>query len=110
MRQYRRTGSVHEENRMSGRREFLGTSAAIAASAAWSLPALAAKAPIRVGAVLPFSGGLELFGNQAKIGIDLAVAEINAAGGILGSKVEVLYQDNKTDPKTSVERTTQLIQ
>ncbi len=95
---------------MSNRREFIGASAAVAAAAVVPLPALAAKGPIRVGAVLPFSGGLELFGNQAKIGIDLAVAEINAAGGILGSKVEVLYQDNKTDPKTSVERTTQLIQ
>ena len=88
---------------MSSRREFMGASAAVAAAAALPLPALAARGPIRIGAALPFSGGLELFGNQAKIGIDLAVAEINAEGGILGSKVEVLYQDNKTDPKTSVE-------
>lgn len=95
---------------MASRRGFLGSSAAVAAAAALPYPVLAARAPIKVGAVLPFSGGLELFGNQAKIGIDLAVAEINAAGGILGSKVEVSYQDNKTDPKTSVERTTQLIQ
>ncbi|GMV03215.1 MAG: substrate-binding protein [Burkholderiaceae bacterium] len=95
---------------MSNRREFIGASAAVAAAAALPFPAVAARAPIRIGAVLPFSGGLELFGNQAKIGIDLAVAEINAGDGILGSKVEVLYQDNKTDPKTSVERTTQLIQ
>ena len=42
--------------------------------------------PIRIGAVLPFSGGLELFGNQAKIGIDLAVAEINAAIKALAAK------------------------
>lgn len=65
--------------------------------------------PIRVGAVLPFSGGLELFGNQAKLGLDLAAMEINEAGGILGRGIEVLYEDNKTDPKTSVERTAKLI-
>ncbi len=97
---------------MTERRRFLGACAALASSS--TLPAAAraqaAKAPIKIGAVLPFSGGLELFGNQAKIGLDLAAAEINAAGGILGSKVEILYQDDKTDPKTAVERTTQLIQ
>ena len=37
--------------------------------------------PIKIGAVLPFSGGVELYGGQAKLGIDLAVDEINAAGG-----------------------------
>ena len=93
------------------RRTFLKTAlAAGAASGTLGFPAIAANKPIRIGAVQPFSGGLELFGNQAKLGIDLAVKEINAAGGILGKPVEVLYEDNKTDPKTSVERTTKLIQ
>ena len=95
---------------MTSRRDILGAGLATAAASSLPMPAFAQKAPIKIGAVLPFSGGLELFGNQAKIGLDLAVAEINAAGGILGSKVEILYQDDKTDPKTAVERTTQLIQ
>ena len=95
---------------MTRRRQILQAGLASAVAPSLSLPAFAQSAPIRIGAVLPFSGGLELFGNQAKIGLDLATAEINAAGGILGRKVEVLSQHNKTDPKTSVERTTQLIQ
>ena len=42
----------------------------------WNVPcspslAVAAE-PIKVGAVLPFSGGVELYGNQAKLGLDLA--------------------------------------
>ncbi len=95
----------------TSRRTFLKTAlAAGAASSTLGFPAIAANEPIRIGAVQPFSGGLELFGNQAKLGIDLAIKEINAAGGILGRPVEVLYEDNKTDPKTSVERTTKLIQ
>ena len=53
--------------------------------------------PIKIGAVLPFSGGVELYGGQAKLGIDLAVKEINAGGGILGRPVEVIYEDDKTD-------------
>jgi urea transport system substrate-binding protein len=32
-----------------------------------------AAEPIKIGAVLPFSGGVELYGGQAKLGIDLAV-------------------------------------
>ncbi len=68
-----------------------------------------AAEPIRVGAVLPFSGGLELFGNQAKLGLDLAMKEINDAGGILGRPLKILYEDNKIDPKTSVEKARTLI-
>jgi branched-chain amino acid transport system substrate-binding protein/urea transport system substrate-binding protein len=84
-----------------------------AGAAAAVLPGLATRVlaadPIRVGAVLPFSGGLELFGNQAKLGLDLAMKEINDGGGILGRPLEILYEDNKTDPKTSVEKARTLI-
>jgi len=97
------------------RRRVLASAAPAAGVAAGmtALPGLATRGwaadPIRVGAVLPFSGGLELFGNQAKLGLDLAMREINAAGGILGRPLEVLYEDNKTDPKTSVEKARSLI-
>ena len=92
------------------RRDVLKAGAAVTVAAAGlPMPAVRAAEPIRIGAVLPFSGGLELFGNQAKLGLDLALAEINDAGGILGRPVELLYEDNKTDPKTSVERATSLI-
>jgi urea transport system substrate-binding protein len=61
-----------------------------------------AAEPIRIGAVLPFSGGVELYGQQAKLGLDLAVKDINAAGGILGRPVEVVYADDKTRPASAV--------
>jgi urea transport system substrate-binding protein len=66
-------------------------------------PATGADAaePIRIGAVLPFSGGVELYGQQAKLGLDLAVRDINAAGGILGRPVEVIYADDKTRPESA---------
>ena len=94
------------------RRRLLASGVAAGAAAA-TLPGLATRVlaadPIKVGAVLPFSGGLELFGNQAKLGLDLAMKEINDAGGILGRPLEILYEDNKTDPKTSVEKARTLI-
>ena len=37
-----------------------------------------AAEPIRIGAVLPFSGGVELYGGQARLGLDLAAREIKA--------------------------------
>lgn len=61
--------------------------------------------PIKVGAVLPFSGGVELYGGQAKLGLDLAVKDINAAGGILGRPVEVVYRDNKTRAPAAIVET-----
>jgi urea transport system substrate-binding protein len=61
-----------------------------------------AAEPIRIGAVLPFSGGVELYGQQAKLGLDLAVKDINAAGGILGRPLEVIYADDKTRPESAV--------
>jgi len=66
--------------------------------------------PIKIGAVLPFSGGVELYGAQTKLGLDLAVKEINAAGGILGRPVEVIYEDDKTDPAAAVDATRELIE
>ena len=68
------------------------------------------KDPIKVGVVLPLSGGLELFGQQGIQGMKLAVKEINESGGVLGRKLELVIEDNKTDPKTSVEKATKLIQ
>lgn len=68
------------------------------------------KQPIKIGIVLPLSGGLELFGQQGIQGAKMAVAEINASGGVLGGRqLELIIEDNKTDPKTAVEKTKKLI-
>ena len=68
------------------------------------------KEPVKVGAVLPLTGPLELFGNQAKLGLDLAVNEINGAGGILGNRLEMLYEDNKGDAQTTWNKAVKLAQ
>ncbi len=68
-----------------------------------------AAAPIKLGILLPYSGGLELFGQQGEQGVRMAVEEFNAAGGVLGRQIEIVKADDKTDPKTAVERAGQLI-
>lgn len=69
-----------------------------------------AAEPIRVGILQPFSGGLEVLGTQGAQGAELALLEANEAGGVLGGRpFEIVRADDRTDPKTAVERTLELI-
>lgn len=83
-----------------------------AGAAALAMPRLVRAAdPIKVGVLQPLSGGLEVLGQQGVQGTQLAIEEANAAGGVLdGRMFEVVIEDDKTDPKTAVERTQKLIQ
>jgi urea transport system substrate-binding protein len=78
----------------------------------WLIGPMAVEAadPIKIGAVLPFSGGVELYGAQAKLGLDLAAADINAAGGILGRPVEVIYRDDTTKGEVAVQVTRKVVE
>jgi branched-chain amino acid transport system substrate-binding protein/urea transport system substrate-binding protein len=70
----------------------------------------AAENPVKIGVVLPLSGGFEIYGNLGVRGARMAVAEINQAGGVLGGRpLELIIEDNKTDPKTAVEKAQKLI-
>lgn len=91
------------------RRSVLRGGAAIAGSMMLGAPALANTKPVKLGVLMPFSGGLELFGEQAMQGIEMLVDETNNAGGVLGRQIEIVKADNRTDPKTSVERVQELI-
>lgn len=63
---------------------------------------------VKIGAVLALTGPAASYGEEARNGIELAAFEINANGGINGKRVEVLYQDDQTDPKQSVTAFTKL--
>jgi urea transport system substrate-binding protein len=82
----------------------------------WLVPSVtgstnaSAADPIKIGAVLPFSGGVELYGAQAKLGLDLAAADINAAGGILGRPVEIVYRDDGTRPNIAAEAARKIVE
>ena len=49
--------------------------------------------PIRVGAMYLLTGGFATYGEFARDGINLALAEINQAGGINGKSLEVIFED-----------------
>ena len=52
-----------------------------------------AQAPLRIGAINPYSGPLALYGDELARGYQLAVDERNAKGGVLGRKVELVRGD-----------------
>ena len=60
------------------------------------------SASIKIGGVAPLSGAVAVYGVECKKGIDLAVEEINAAGGINGQKVEFVCEDDEGDAAKSV--------
>src|SRR5437667_4600171 len=68
-----------------------------------------AKAPLRIGTLLSLTGGLALFGPGDTKGANLAVEEINAAGGVLGQKVEIYNEDDQTDSVAAQAAATKLI-
>ncbi|MBA4195605.1 MAG: amino acid ABC transporter substrate-binding protein, partial [Comamonadaceae bacterium] len=63
-------------------------------------PALAqapAAQPIRLGLILPLTGGSADMGNSARVGAQVAVEEINAVGGYLGRKLELVIRDDQAN-------------
>ncbi len=70
---------------------------ALGASLALSTTALAQDISIAVAG--PMTGGKSAFGRQMKNGAEQAVADINAAGGVLGKKLALQVGDDACDPK-----------
>jgi branched-chain amino acid transport system substrate-binding protein len=61
-----------------------------------------AQAQIKLGVVGPITGSSAAFGAQLKNGVEQAVDDINAAGGILGQKLSISLGDDVGDPKQGV--------
>jgi branched-chain amino acid transport system substrate-binding protein len=64
--------------------------------------ASAAQADIKMAVTGPLTGPNAAFGAQLKNGVEQAVEDINAAGGILGQKIVLSYGDDVSDPKQGV--------
>ncbi len=62
----------------------------------------AAEGAFKIGVIGPLTGGAAAYGNAVKNGADLAVKEINAAGGVGGYMLELNAQDDEHDAQKSV--------
>jgi branched-chain amino acid transport system substrate-binding protein len=73
-----------------------------------SLSAFAADT-IKIGVSGPYTGGSSPMGASMRDGVRLAAAEINAKGGVLGRKLELVERDDEAKPERGVQVTQELI-
>lgn len=76
----------------------------IGGTAAWYVfgPARELPTAARIGGLLPLTGSLGAFGQASLTGIELAVSEVNKAGGVLDGKLELVTKDTETNPQVGV--------
>ena len=55
-----------------------------------------------IGGIFPLSGPVAVYGNEARNGVELAVLEINAAGGIGGKQIKLISEDDEGNPEKTV--------
>ncbi len=79
-------------------RKLLLSTVLVAASGAFA----AAQADIVIATAGPMTGQYAAFGEQMQRGAAMAVADINAAGGVLGEQLELIVGDDACDPRQAV--------
>src|SRR5574344_2738996 len=57
---------------------------------------------ITLGGIFPLSGNVAVYGVECKKGVDLAIEEINAAGGINGKQIALVSEDDEGNPDKTV--------
>lgn len=81
----------------------------LTAGIAAAVPAQA-QDTVRIGLVQPLTGSVAYNGKSVVEGAKLAVEEMNAAGGILGKKIELVVEDGQCTPANSVNAVEKLVQ
>lgn len=94
-----------------GRRTLLKGAAATASVLA--IPAIlrAQPAPVKLGIIQPVTGALALDGDLGRLGAELAIADINAAGGIKslgGAQIQMVFADNRSNPEAAAQEVERL--
>ncbi|MHA6346109.1 ABC transporter substrate-binding protein [Roseivivax sp. CAU 1761] len=84
------------------RKTFLAGLAGLSVAAAAGLPALAQEGePIKVGEINHYKR-MAAFAEPYKKGIDMALEEINAEGGVMGRPLEFVYRDDQGEPGEAI--------
>src|SRR3954453_16376412 len=91
------------------RRRLLGGAAAFAGVSALPIRALAQGAPIKIGTLTPLTGAGGPYGPVMVKAVKAVVDQVNAAGGVLGRKIELVSEDDQTSPEAGVRAARKLI-
>lgn len=89
---------------------FLKSILAASLVSAFAAFGASAQEPIRIGVVTPLSGTYAGIGQQVRWGLELAVKEVNEAGGINNRKVELIFEDEEANPSVAVQKAEKLFQ
>ena len=95
-----------ETSRIS-RRALLTGAAALTAAAA--VPARAQAPPIKLGTLTPLTGAGGSYGPSMRKSMSWVVEQVNGAGGVLGRRVELVSEDDQTNPDAGVRAARKLI-
>jgi branched-chain amino acid transport system substrate-binding protein len=99
-------------NAIVGRRKLMKSGAALGAAsiAAGAAPAFAqGAAPVKIGHIDSTTGNFAVLGDSQIKGAQLAAAELNKKGGILGRPVQVLVEDDAGSPSTGIDKAGRLL-
>ncbi|MBT4889631.1 MAG: transporter substrate-binding protein, partial [Rhodospirillales bacterium] len=100
------------------RRKFLQSTMMVGAGTVAGFPhiwsksaglAMAASSEIEVGVLFSLTGGLSIVEKSLSDATLMAIAEINAAGGVLGKQIKPIVEDGASDPKTYNEKASKLV-
>jgi branched-chain amino acid transport system substrate-binding protein len=73
-------------------------------------PLAMAADPIKIGVDTPLSGTYAPIGQQVRWGLELATKEVNAAGGIAGRQIQLIFEDEEANPAVAVQKADKLFQ
>lgn len=110
------TSKTRNSKRIShSRRNVLkGLGATAAVTAAGGFPGIVSRSfasddPIRIGVISPLSGAWTVYGRAHIAGLEMAVQEVNDAGGVLGRPLELVVADSRTEPSVVAEEANRLV-
>ena len=83
------------------RRKLLGATSAAALVAGLSPAGALANTPVKIGFSMPLTGGLGGGGQASLLALKIWAEDVNARGGLLGRKVELVYFDDQGNPANS---------
>ena len=89
---------------------WLALFVAVVASAVWVVaPAMSQPKVVKIGDLGFKAGVFEGYGKYQTWGVQMAVEELNAKGGVLGHKIEIVSEDDETKPAPAVRKAEKLI-
>lgn len=88
---------------------LLAAALGLGVAAAAAGPATADEHPIKIGAIYILSGVASTYGEFAQDGANMAVDEINAAGGVLGRQLEIQFEDSQIKADAAIQAMRKLV-